>query len=162
MVNKILKSKKLTFERKAKLERLSADLTPEQKLFCQIYSSTSEFFGNGTQSYSQAYHIPINSIASQNTCRTGAYRLMQHQPIQKYINELIDLNGLNDATVDKALLSLILQDLDRSAKKGAIEIYKKEKGKLADKIIHKVELSDEDKKCLKEIGKIIAESKSRE
>ena len=32
-------------------------LTPQQELFCQLYAGDREFFGNGVQSYIEAYNV---------------------------------------------------------------------------------------------------------
>ena len=32
-------------------------LTPQQELFCQLYAGDREFFGNGVQSYIEAYKV---------------------------------------------------------------------------------------------------------
>lgn len=48
-------AKKDKDDKKAEIESLK--LTPKQLLFCRLYASDREFFGNGVQSYIEAYHI---------------------------------------------------------------------------------------------------------
>ncbi len=102
-------------------------LTIRQKLFCKYYIET---FGNGTEAVIKAGYqvhkkggrpdgIVAKSIASENL--TKPY-------ILKYLNTLLEANGLNDTVVSTHLAFVINQFADLSAKLRGIDIYYKLKG----------------------------------
>lgn len=112
-------------------------LTPQQELFCKLYASDKEFFGNGVQSYIEAYGVDTSKRGWYATARSGAYENLTKPYILERINEIFEAQGLNDSYVDKQLEKLITQDADFKAKLGAIQEYNKMKGR----IIHKQEIA---------------------
>lgn len=106
------------------------DLTPKQERFCQLFVS-EEFFGNGTQSYGEAYDIDLNS--AYNTAKVNASKLLTKTNICDRINELLDQAGLNDNFVDKQMLFMITQNADYAQKMAAIREYNKVKGRITSK-----------------------------
>ena len=108
---------------------------PKQELFCQYYSSTEEFFGNGVESYIKAYQTENGKRITYKSAKTCAYRLLTNVDILARINELMDL-FLNDQVVDKELSFVVMQKGDLSAKVAAIREYNKLKQRIVDKIEH--------------------------
>lgn len=108
-------------------------LNPKQELFCQLYASDREFFGNGTQSYIKAYDIDTTKKGSYAAARASACDLLTMPNINSRINELLESGGLNDNFVDKQLLFLINQNADLSTKRSAIAEYNKLKSRITEK-----------------------------
>lgn len=108
-------------------------LTAKNELFCQYYASDREFFGNGVQSYIEAYNIDITKKGAYNAAKASAFNLLTKTDILKRIDEIFEAHGLNDTFVDKQLEKLIVQDADFSAKNKAISEYNKLKGRITDK-----------------------------
>ncbi|MEX0928675.1 MAG: terminase small subunit [Candidatus Babeliales bacterium] len=94
----------------------------KQEKFCLLYVS-EEFFGNGVQSYIEAYDINLTKPGAYNTARANASRLLTNANVSQRINVLLEDGGLNDAFVDKQLLFLITQHFDFKSKLGAIKEY---------------------------------------
>lgn len=101
-----------------------------------MFTSASEFYGNGVQSYIEAYSINTNKPGAYNSAKADAYRLLTKDYILKYINELLEDGGLNNEFVDKQLLKIITQDADFHAKARAINEYNKLKSRITDKVQH--------------------------
>lgn len=110
-------------------------LTPKQKLFCENYVS-KEFFGNGVQSYIDAYNIDLTEKGAYDVAKSGATENLSKPYIFNYINSLLESEGLNDAFVDKQLLFLISQHAEFGAKISAIKEYNKLKQRITDKVDH--------------------------
>lgn len=110
-------------------------LNLKQKQFCKHYIS-QEFFANGVQSYIEAYNIEIKNGGAYNAARVNACKLLTNPNILLYINELLDLSGLNDSFVDKQMTLLITQNADFGSKLGAIREYNKLKSRITEKIEH--------------------------
>lgn len=108
-------------------------LTPQQELFCQLYASDKEFFGNGVQSYIEAYKVNTSKPGWYAVARSGAYENLTKPHILERIEEIFEAHGLNDTFVDKQLEKLICQDADFKTKLGAIQEYNKMKGRIIDK-----------------------------
>lgn len=115
---------------KSHQEQDESKLKPKQERFCQLYVS-KEFFGNGVQSYMEAYGI---SKDGYNAARVSASELLTKPNICARINELLDASGLNDEFVDKQLLIMITQNADFSSKISAIREYNKLKQRIIDKV----------------------------
>ena len=113
-------------------------LRPQQRHFAELYASDKEFFGNGTQSYIEAYNFKTLTKSDYNTARARASQLLTSVNVLAYINELLDLT-LNDAHVDKQLAFLVTQDAELNVKLGAIKEY----NALKVRITKKIELSGE-------------------
>ena len=110
-------------------------LNLKQKKFCKNYASI-EFFANGVQSYIEAYGIDIAKQGAYKGAISSAYNLLINTDILLYINDLLELSGLNDAFVDKQMSLLITQNADFGSKLGAIKEYNKLKARITEKIEH--------------------------
>jgi Terminase small subunit len=110
-------------------------LNPKQEFFCQLYATDREFFGNGTQSYIEAYDPDQSKPNWYNTARSRASELLTSPNVLARINELLDLT-LNDPHVDKQLALVITQNADYSSKVAAIREYNKLKQRIVEKIDH--------------------------
>lgn len=108
-------------------------LTPQQELFCQLYASDKEFFGNGVRSYIEAYGVDTSKSGWYNTAKAGAHENLTKPYILERIEEIFEAHGLNDTFVDKQLEKLICQDADFRTKLGAIQEYNKMKGRIIDR-----------------------------
>jgi hypothetical protein len=115
------------------LQEEKIDLNPKQELFCQLYVSR-EFFANGTQAYIEAYDIDIKKPGAYNGARASASIALTNTNILKRINQILELEGLNDAFVDKQLTLLITQNADLGAKASGIREYNKLKTRITDKV----------------------------
>lgn len=104
-------------------EKITKKLNPQQELFCQYFASDREFFGNGVQSYAEAYNFDLSKKGAYNVAKVNAHRLLTNANILNRINELFDARGLNDTFVDKQIEKLITQDADFKAKIAAIKEY---------------------------------------
>ncbi len=98
-------------------------LTKKQELFCKLFTTDRELFGNGTQAYAKAYNIDLSERGKMSIAKASASRLLTFDYISDYINKQLDLGGLNDARVDKELLFLIEQNANYNVKLGAIKEY---------------------------------------
>lgn len=98
-------------------------LTKKQELFCKLFATNREFFGNGTQAYAKAYNIDLTKRGKLSVAKASASRLLTYDYISDNINKLIDIGGLNDKRVDKELLFLIEQNANFNVKLGAIKEY---------------------------------------
>ena len=113
---------------------MTKKLNLKQETFCKLYTQSTEFFGNGVQSYIKAYDPDISKSNWYNSARTCAQRLLTNVDILKYIDKLLEASGLNDQFVDKQIKFLITQNADFTAKLGAIREYNKLKARIKDKI----------------------------
>lgn len=111
-------------------------ITPPQEAFCQLFASDHELFGNGVQSYIEAFEIEVvakpnpksENYAKQktyNACRFAAHNLLTKPNILRRINEIFEGRGLNDAFVDKQLEKIITQDAEFNPKIRGIQEYNK-------------------------------------
>ena len=107
--------------------RINEDgLNAQQEMFCALFSSDRQFFGNGTQSYIEAYDVTVGKgtgMTSYEMCRFRAHELLTQPNVLKRIDELFESRGLNDQFVDKQLEKLITQDAEFPTKLGAIKEY---------------------------------------
>lgn len=110
-------------------EALSSDLNLKQEKFCQLYASDREFFGNGTQSYIEAYEPDKKKPNWYKSCQGSASRLLSNPIIIARINAIMEETGLNDVAVDKQTSFLIHQHADFTNKLGAIREYNKIKNR---------------------------------
>jgi len=120
-------------------------LNREQELFCQCYVSIDrEMFGNGVQSYIEAYDPDQSAKNWYKTVYSAASRLLNNVKVIDRINELLEEGWLNDVNVDKQLSFLITQHDDKSSKLNAIKEYNRLKTRILEKeaaIIIKVDLT---------------------
>ena len=112
---------------------MAKELNPKQELFCKLYTSGGEFFGNGTQSYIEAYK-PKMVGNWQRTAESAASRLLSNVIICRRIAELLGADGFNDQFMDKQILFLATQFSDFNAKIRAIQEYNKLKKRITDKL----------------------------
>lgn len=115
---------------------MASKLNPKQEMFCKLYATDREFFANGVQAYIEAYNPDTSKKNWYNTARSNASQLLTNTNILKRINELLEMEGLNDAFVDKQLTLLISQNADFGAKTAAIREYNKLKQRITEKIDH--------------------------
>lgn len=112
---------------------MSVKMSLQQKTFCELFASEQEFFGNGVQSYIEAYDVDTSKKGAYNTAKSCAHRLLTKDYILNYINELFEARGLNDTFVDKQLEKLITQDAEFNVKIKAIAEYNKLHGRITKK-----------------------------
>jgi phage terminase small subunit len=124
------------------------ELTPKQEIFCRNYAGTREFFGNGVQSYMDAFNCE-----NYDTAKVEACNLLTNPNILKRINSILDLAGFNDENVDKQTAFLINQNVDYRAKIAAIKEYNQLKSRIKNKL--EVNFGEEDRKSLKDIVDIM-------
>lgn len=108
-------------------------LTPQQEMFCQLYAGDREFFGNGVQSYIEAYGLDTSKSGWYNVAKSGACENLTKPYILERIDEIFEAHGLNDQFVDKQLEKLIVQDADFNTKMKAIAEYNKLKSRITEK-----------------------------
>lgn len=126
--------KKKTVKKIAQIKTKSGHkLTPQQELFCQLYAGDREFFGNGVQSYIEAYNVDTSKPGWYSVAKSGASENLTKPYILERIDEIFEAHGLNDQFVDKQLEKLIVQDADFSAKMKAIQEYNKLKARITEK-----------------------------
>lgn len=114
------------------------NITLENEMFCQYYSSPSEFFGNGVQSYAAAYGVDLTDARAYSVAKSRASQLLTNLNVLRRINDLLDSTGLNDTHVDKQLFLIINQNADFHAKLGAIKEFNKLRNRIVDRIEHTV------------------------
>lgn len=110
------------------------ELTQKQELFCQLFASDKEFFGNGTQSYIEAYDVDLSRKGAYAGARSSAYRLLTNADILKRIDELLEVAVLNNQFVDRQLAKLIEQDADFGVKLAAMKEYNALKQRITNKL----------------------------
>lgn len=135
--NKVVAKKKVSKKKKTviKIEELKEKgLTLQQELFCQFYASDREFFGNGVQSYIEAYDVDLSEKNAYIIAKNAAYENLTKPYLLKRINELLELRGLNDTFVDKQLELVITQNADFHAKVAAMREYNKLKKRTVERL----------------------------
>jgi hypothetical protein len=98
-------------------------LNPRQRMFCELYSSDKEFFGNGVQTYIEVYEPDSTKPNWYKSACASASQILSNIKVCECINYLMELRGLNDTFVDKQLEFLITQHTDFKSKLGAIREY---------------------------------------
>ena len=105
--------------------KVHSSLNPKQEKFCQLYATDREFFGNGTQSYIEAYNPDMSKPNWYKSAQASSSRMLSNVIIIESINEILEKTGLNDVAVDKQTSFLIHQHADFTNKLGAIREYNK-------------------------------------
>jgi hypothetical protein len=105
-------------------------------LFCELYSTDREFFGNGVESYGEAYNLDLSIARHYATARSNAHRLLTNANILARINNLLELGPLNDQSVDRELAFVITQKAELGPKVAAIKEYNAIKGRIIKKLEH--------------------------
>ena len=113
-------------------------LNPKEELFCQLFATDRDCFGNGVWAYIKAYSTKKKKIP-YNSAKVFAHRLLTKDNLTARIRELIDIY-ISDEVVDRELGQVILQYNDLSAKIAAIREYNRVRGRLAPQ---KIKLIDE-------------------
>lgn len=108
------------------------NLTMKQNIFCELYASDREFFGNGVESYIEAYDVDTTKPNYYAVASSAASRLLRNVKVLERINELLELGQLNDEFVDKQLAFVITQNADFGAKIQGIREYNKLKRRITD------------------------------
>lgn len=124
-------AQKKTKERMKKL--IKDKLNVDEEAFCELYTSSSEVFGNGIQSYILAYDPDQSVKGWYDRAKSAAFKLLTKGSVIERINMLLEQGGLNDQNVDKQLMVLINQHGDFSNKIAAIREYNKLKQRIIDK-----------------------------
>jgi hypothetical protein len=114
-------------------EEPTQKLTLKQQVFCTLYSSDREFFGNGVQSYVEAYQVDKTKKNWYKNVAVSASEQLKKPYIVAEINRLLETGGLNDVAVDKQLSFLIAQHTDFGSKVQAIREYNKLKQRIIDR-----------------------------
>ncbi len=113
---------------------MAKGLNIKQKAFCELYTQSIEFFGNGVQSYIEAYNPDTSKPNWYNSARSSAHNLLTNTDILSYIDKQLESDGFNDQFVDKQIKFLMTQNADFSNKLGAIREYNKLKARIKDKL----------------------------
>lgn len=108
-------------------------LNPKQEKFANLYATDKEFFGNGVQSYIEAYDPDTSKSTWYKTACISASQLLSNIRVCTRITQLLEEGGLNDQHVDKQLLFIITQFDDKSTKLAAIREYNKLKQRINEK-----------------------------
>lgn len=109
-------------------KKIKEKLTPKQELFCKIYATDRDCFGNGVQAYLEVFNTEKKPV-TYKSARVLAYRLLTKVNICNKIRELLDIYISNEV-VDKELGQVILQYGDLSSKVAAVREYNKVKSRV--------------------------------
>lgn len=160
------KGKKPVPDVKSATELMKGKLSPQEEFFCELYTSDVEFYGNGTQSYIEAFDVVIVRGKSRNetednemtydAVRKAASDLLTKTHILNRINELLEDGGFNDQFADKTLKFLMTQRADLRVSLGAIAEYNKLQSRITDRQTIQHQFANEDMTD-EELQKIIAE-----
>jgi len=109
-------------------------LNKEQEKFCELYvTADRDFFGNGVESYCEAYDVDITDPRKYKSAAASASRLLKQSNVIARINTLLEEIGFNDTFVDKQLSFVITQYADLTAKVNGIKEYNKLKQRITEK-----------------------------
>jgi len=111
-------------------------INAQQELFCQYWTSPTEFYGSGVESYLAAYHKDPSNKKDRATAYVQASALLTNLKVLARIDSLLSLDGFNDQNIDKELLFIIKQSKDFGSKLGAIREYNKLKARVTERIEH--------------------------
>ena len=118
-------------------------LTAKEEEFCQLFASDREFFGNGHQSYIEAFDVTLykgkkptgkGNYMTYESMKLAVHKLLTNDNILRRIDQLFEADGLNDQFVDKQTLKLITQDAEFNVKVKAIAEYNKVKQRITDRL----------------------------
>jgi hypothetical protein len=116
-------------------------LNPEQELFCELYATDREFFGNGVQSYIEAYDIDVGhgeGKTTYETCRARASQLLSNINVLARIDALLELGPLSTQNADKTLAFWMTQRAHPETSMNAVKEFNKLRGRIVDqsKVTH--------------------------
>jgi hypothetical protein len=134
-------------------------ITPQNELFCQLYTSKGPCFSKQYMSYAGAYdyEIPLDEEGKINyksseymVCQNGGSRLLMKKEIQDRIKVILN-ERFNDVSIADARLQEILEGGEDKDSIQAIKIYNDLKGRIEKKVKLTVDrpfadLSDEELK----------------
>lgn len=140
----------------SKQKKKKPGLNPKQELFCQLYATDREFFGNGVQAYIEAYDPDQSKRNWYQTARSRASELLSTPNVCARINELLEDGGFNNVNVDKQHLFLINQHADLGAKRAAIHDYNELKRRIKNKM--ELDLSPDTKEALELAKKALSKA----
>lgn len=109
-------------------------LTVRQEAFCIDYTKRGNTFGNGTMAYAEAYNKDLSNAGTYAVCRAQASILLTNPNILERVRELLDLDPLNNETVDKELAFVIQQNSEMAPKVSAIKEYNALKARIKNKL----------------------------
>lgn len=116
------------------IEKIVEELNKRQELFCKLYATDREFFGNGVQTYIEVYEPDKSKPNWYKSACSSASEILSNPKVSRRINELLELQGLNHNYVDKQLEFLITQHADLKTKLGGIREYNQLKGRIINKM----------------------------
>jgi len=128
---KVKTTKKITKKKEVKAE--VKKLTLKQELFCQLYATNLDYYGNWVQAYIEAYKIDLTKKWAYKTAQVSASQNLWKHMILERLRELGD-EVLNDAMIDKELAFVASQRSELWPKMKAINEYNKLKNRITDKL----------------------------
>ena len=108
----------------------------KQKEFCRLFATEQEFFGNGVQSYIEAYDYDIAKPNAYKSAASCAHKLLKNADILAYIDEIMTEIGFNEGHADKQLGFLMTQNSEMGVKLGAIKEFNALKTRIVKKMQH--------------------------
>ena len=154
---KVEEKKPVVLKKRTTQEDIKPDqvLTLEQELFCRLYTQNTEFFGNATLTYAEAYGFDLDKLDRTrekdergkeiigtseyekvyNVCSAAGSRLLRNVKVQVFLRKCRN-EFMRDDVVDGELVKTILQDYELPSKIAAIREYNKLKQRIIDKIDH--------------------------
>jgi hypothetical protein len=109
------------------------NLNERQELFCELYATHQDFFGNGVQTYIEVYDPDQHKPNWYAQACVSANQILSNIKVTDRINELMIECGLNDVAVDQQLAFLITQHENKIVKLGAIKEYNTLRGRIIKK-----------------------------
>lgn len=134
------------------METKETKLNLSQERFCQLYATHKDFFGNGVDSYAEAYDVDQTKPNWYMAAAASASRLLKSVKVIDRINEILEKTGFNDAFVDKQLSFMVAQHADLGSKLGAIKEY----NKLKQRIVSKTDITSDGKPITIQISEAVA------
>jgi len=113
-------------------EEVRPKLNEKQELFCQLYATSHEYFGNGKLSYMLAYGMNIDDKAQHNSAAASASKLLTNLNVASRVAEL--LGAITEEIVDAELAYVIRQREELPSKVAAIREWNKVKSRVTDKL----------------------------
>jgi len=117
-------------------KKKTTELNLKQEAFCKLYATEVEFFGNGVQSYIEAYDIDVTSKGKYAAAGRGANRLLKNAKILAYINDIMEETGFSNEFADKQLSFIMTQNAELGVKLGAIKEFNVLKKRITNKLEH--------------------------
>lgn len=105
------------------MKNAPSHLTRRQELFCVLYAGNSEYFGNATKAYMQAYGC------SYDAAKSSAHDFLTNPYILKRIDDLLD-KFLEEVNADREMAYVLAQRRDLRAKVMAYVATNKVRGRI--------------------------------